>query len=415
MKLKTKSILIVFLTIKLINFLNVNAQNVGIGTPTPDASSILELNSDDKGFLIPRMSAADRMAIVSPATGLMVYDIDDNSFWYYDGSNWTSFTSGTSGITGPTGPTGTDGPTGPTGPTGANGPTGATGPTGPGSICSSASTYYLGKFTSSGTNAGICNSNIYDDGSKIGIFTNSPTAYVMYRQNTGLGSGFQIDIENSASTDGMALFNNSSSLNGSRVLLGATNYSDYYYIADAVTGLSLTSYTGAENTGVYGAANTYEGTGVEGSRYNDGGMDVGFGGLFYNDIGYTGTLYPLSDLRTKKNITSINNAIGIIKNLNPVSYDFDIETYPEMGLSKTKKYGFIAQELEITLPELVKEKKLNTKGAALNTTEGRKISDKQIFKMVDYISLIPILTEAIKEQQILIENLQDKIKELESK
>jgi len=44
--------------------------NVGIGTPTPDASSILELNSTTKGFLAPRMTTAERLAIATPAIGL---------------------------------------------------------------------------------------------------------------------------------------------------------------------------------------------------------------------------------------------------------------------------------------------------------------------------------------------------------
>lgn len=46
---------------------------VGIGTTTPNASSVLELNSAAKGFLPPRMTLSERDGIVSPATGLMIY------------------------------------------------------------------------------------------------------------------------------------------------------------------------------------------------------------------------------------------------------------------------------------------------------------------------------------------------------
>ncbi len=59
---------------------------------TPDASSILDVQSDSKGMLVPRMTAADRMGITNPAEGLIVYQIDDvKGFYYYTGSEWTAF------------------------------------------------------------------------------------------------------------------------------------------------------------------------------------------------------------------------------------------------------------------------------------------------------------------------------------
>ena len=54
----------------------------------PDASAMLEITSTDKGVLIPRITSSQRMYISSPATGLLVYDTDENSFWYYDGNAW---------------------------------------------------------------------------------------------------------------------------------------------------------------------------------------------------------------------------------------------------------------------------------------------------------------------------------------
>ena len=53
------------------NGLNINSSgNVGIGTTSPAATSILDLTSTTKGFLAPRMTTTQRDAIVSPATGL---------------------------------------------------------------------------------------------------------------------------------------------------------------------------------------------------------------------------------------------------------------------------------------------------------------------------------------------------------
>ncbi|MEQ9305742.1 MAG: hypothetical protein RJQ14_17645, partial [Marinoscillum sp.] len=65
-----------------------NNLNVGIGTASPDASAAFEISSTEKGLLIPRMTAAERDAISSPATGLLIYNTDDNEINKYDGSNW---------------------------------------------------------------------------------------------------------------------------------------------------------------------------------------------------------------------------------------------------------------------------------------------------------------------------------------
>lgn len=61
---------------------------VGIGTTSPDASAMLEVISTDKGFLVPRMTTAQRVAIASPATGLLVYDLTLDTFSHYDGIIW---------------------------------------------------------------------------------------------------------------------------------------------------------------------------------------------------------------------------------------------------------------------------------------------------------------------------------------
>jgi hypothetical protein len=65
-------------------YFKLSAQNnVGIGTLTPDASSVLELNSTNQGVLVPRMTTAQRVAIVNPANALLVYDTDAACFYFY--------------------------------------------------------------------------------------------------------------------------------------------------------------------------------------------------------------------------------------------------------------------------------------------------------------------------------------------
>ena len=67
------------------------AQNTAINSTgtAPDASAMLDVSSTTKGLLTPRMTSAQRTAIVSPATGLIVYQTDfTDGFYYYDGSSW---------------------------------------------------------------------------------------------------------------------------------------------------------------------------------------------------------------------------------------------------------------------------------------------------------------------------------------
>ncbi|EJG02618.1 hypothetical protein [Flavobacterium sp. F52] len=60
-----------------------NAQ-IGIGTITPDPSSILDISSTAQGMLAPRMSTAQRTAIASPAESLLVFDTTDKAFYFYN-------------------------------------------------------------------------------------------------------------------------------------------------------------------------------------------------------------------------------------------------------------------------------------------------------------------------------------------
>mgnify|MGYP002383678069 CR=1 FL=1 len=77
------------------------------------------------------------------------------------------------------------------------------------------------------------------------------------------------------------------------------------------------------------------------------------------------------------------------------TYTYNMQTPEKSGLNLAKKlqHGFIAQEVEEVFPELVNEV------STLN-----KAKEKQTFKGVNYISLIPVLTKAIQEQQQIITN-----------
>jgi len=87
--IKFLSIIIVAL---LFNNFKVTAQ-LGVGTTSPDQSSMLDVQSTHKGFLAPRMTTIEKNAISSQATGLMIYDNDQDKFNYFDGSSWVTVES----------------------------------------------------------------------------------------------------------------------------------------------------------------------------------------------------------------------------------------------------------------------------------------------------------------------------------
>lgn len=75
------------------------SQSVGINTDgsAPHASAILDIKSIAKGFLLPRMTLAQRNTISSPATGLMIYQTDNTpGFYHYNGSGWVQMATGAS-------------------------------------------------------------------------------------------------------------------------------------------------------------------------------------------------------------------------------------------------------------------------------------------------------------------------------
>lgn len=102
-----------------------------------------------------------------------------------------------------------------------------------------------------------------------------------------------------------------------------------------------------------------------------------------------GSLTQNSDKQLKKNICRLNNTLDKLKQIRGVSFTWK-ET-EKMG--RDTHFGIIAQDVEKVYPELVGEE------------EG--------YKTTDYNGLIPVLIEAVKEQQEMIEYLQKRVQELE--
>ncbi|HJY64195.1 MAG TPA: tail fiber domain-containing protein [Ignavibacteria bacterium] len=122
-----------------------------------------------------------------------------------------------------------------------------------------------------------------------------------------------------------------------------------------------------------------------------------------NDDGcYTGSWTQCSDLRLKKNIGIIDNALNKILTLQGVNYEWKCDEFPSYNFSRGMKIGLIAQNVEQVFPELVK-------------------TDSEGMKSVDYSNMTAVLIEAVKQQQEIIddqkrtiENLENRISKIES-
>jgi len=101
-----------------------------------------------------------------------------------------------------------------------------------------------------------------------------------------------------------------------------------------------------------------------------------------------------SDRRYKKNVSALSSPLESIMKLKGVSYDWKVEEYPEHHFDNFTHYGFIAQEVEEVIPDIVG-------------------TDENGWKSIRYLGFTPVIVEAFKEQQATIVSLQEDIKNLE--
>ena len=138
------------------------------------------------------------------------------------------------------------------------------------------------------------------------------------------------------------------------------------------------------------------------SQVFDNGLNVGIGTttpdekLTVNGIIKANGAIFISDIKFKKEISTISNSLDIITELSGKTYYWKKDEYKNRDFTGEKQFGFIAQEVESVLPEIVHSNKNGEKG-------------------IDYIALIPHLVESIKEQQNQITILQNKISDLNQK
>jgi len=104
----------------------------------------------------------------------------------------------------------------------------------------------------------------------------------------------------------------------------------------------------------------------------------------------------VSDARFKTNIQSIPEALDLVLALEGVRYKWDRDNFPLKNFDAMEHYGFIAQELEQVIPQMV-------------------ITGSDGYKSVNYQKITTILVEALKQQQVMIDEKERRINKLESR
>ena len=157
---------------------------------------------------------------------------------------------------------------------------------------------------------------------------------------------------------------------------------DSININSANGGLSINAGTSMNlaNNNTTGAVNI----GTLGNRTITMGVNSGTSKIVLDavDVVLTNGMTASSDVRLKENFESIPNALELVSQLNGTYYTWK----KDAGADKPRKLGFIAQEIEKVIPELVK-------------------TDSEGMKSVDYIGVVPVLVEALKHQQKQIDEL----------
>lgn len=98
-----------------------------------------------------------------------------------------------------------------------------------------------------------------------------------------------------------------------------------------------------------------------------------------------------SDVRWKRDIEPLEDVLKKVQQLRGVNYHWKKQEFAHKNFTDEKQLGLIAQEVEKVYPELIS-------------------TDNEGYKSMDYMSFSAVLLEAIKEQQLIIENQKGEIK-----
>jgi uncharacterized coiled-coil protein SlyX len=187
-----------------------------------------------------------------------------------------------------------------------------------------------------------------------------------------------------------------------RLEYSSTPYFEFFH-SGAITNQKIVRIGVSDGNMVFDKVNDAYTTSTEFMRINSSG-NLGLGTatptakLHVNGDIVANSIAGTSDARFKTNISPIIKPLDKVLQLKGVTFDWNTKEFPSRAFSKKRAVGFIAQEVEKIVPEVVETE---------ITEEG--------YKSVQYDKIVALLVEAIKEQQQQIEELQQQVKVLTEK
>jgi hypothetical protein len=400
-----------------------HAVNVGVGTPTPNASALLDLTSTTQGLLFPRVTTTQKNAIATPAAGLQVYDNTVNQPSYYNGTAWVNLGSGSGWSL--TGNAGTIPGTG-------------------------AGQNFMGTtddkdvvFARNGIQAGLLNNSLYNTSWGVGALNPSTTGI----QNTAAGyyalQANTLGTQNVANGD-RALYTNTTG--GRNVGIG--EYS-LYLNTTGTSNIGVGAQALASNVTGYGNIGIGDVADVASSNLNNS-IAIGYnasvstsntiqlGNSLTTALHCAVTVITTSDGRFKKNIKENVPGLDFIKQLKPVTYNYDVRGLDKhmrpnaksdsgerqqineasiVSKEKIRYTGFIAQDVEIAANKLGFDFSGVHKPQNDNDTYGLGYSEfvVPLVKAVQELSTQnDSLKEGIVQQQEINNNLQQQLNDLKT-
>ncbi len=127
-------------------------------------------------------------------------------------------------------------------------------------------------------------------------------------------------------------------------------------------------------------------SGAAGMRVDGNGVAVAGALNVSGTISGNSAFAMASDARFKKDVAPIADALGVINQLQGVRYTFDQANFPSKNFEAGRQLGFIAQQIESILPEVVR-------------------TDAEGYKSVQYSQLTPLLVEGMKAQQTILKHM----------
>lgn len=274
---------------------------------------------------------------------------------------------------------------------------------------------YLNSGSSNSTSYGYYNYLFVKDGTSYGQYN------IISQSSATTGSNSIYGVRTNISARAGSSYGNYISSN--RFGGGGASYGNYIDMnqSSSVNNTSYGLYSRVSNSGTGAKYGIYSTVPTTNANW--------YAGYFNGNVQITGSLTVASDASKKTNVKAIEGAVSLVQQIDGKSYDFIADG--TNNFSTGKQYGFLAQELQRVLPELVKDIEAPGAPEEVTKTELLPVGDdgreenvttsefgegqSENYKSVNYIGLIPILVEAIKEQQIQIERQQQMIDELRSK